>query len=367
MVVTKKIKQCMKRLKEISNQIMAILIATFFLSCQSNINNSPASIKNYSDYTDLEKMNLKGNVVGLQDYGSNTFYFFDSQGRKEKSYYIEENSKAYSLYIYAGEKLASYFTFYSDKSSIRTDFKYDTSSFLINEVSESSNKLFIDKTFLNNKDGFPLEISGDIVKEVNFWNKNQLDSSITTIDKTRLTSKYKNGRCVEFRDYKNRIQRYQYRLDSYGNDFRMLIFDDKGRLIDSVERTIIYRGEDLSKYIKNFIHAVSSIAKITRDINENQVEEPDDLNENNSINYVQPQISMDEKINCSECGGSGQQICDKCFGKGETRCIICNGSGVSRDGRRCIYCSGGYEKCTRCYGKTRLKCDNCGGRGYKNH
>jgi hypothetical protein len=347
---------------------MAILIATFLFSCQSNSNNAPAAVKKYSEFTDLEKLNLNGDVVGLQDYRSNTFSFFDSKGMKEKSYTENENSYDYSLYVYAGEKLASYFNFYFDKSSIRTDFKYDTSSFLINEASISSNKKFWGKTFLNNKDGFPLEITDEIIKEKNFWNKNQLDSSISIIPYFgKFVNKYINGRCVESITPKGKIEKCQYRFDSYGNDYRKLIFDDKGGLIDSVERIIVYKGEDLSKYVNNFIKAVSSVNKTNRDNNESQVKANNDLNASSSNNDIQPQIPKEEKVNCSECGGSGQKICEKCYGKGETRCYRCNGTGVASDGRRCVYCSGGYEKCTRCYGKTRVRCDDCGGRGYKNH
>ena len=49
----------MKQLRGICNLLLAILIATFILSCQSNIKDAPAALKKYSEYTDLEKMNLK--------------------------------------------------------------------------------------------------------------------------------------------------------------------------------------------------------------------------------------------------------------------------------------------------------------------
>ena len=139
------------------------------------------------------------------------------------------------------------------------------------------------------------------------------------------------------------------------------ITNNQGIVTDSSERIIIYKGEDLSKYIKDYVNVVSKITKLDGRLSSYN------NSDNNTSNNFQEQPQQKEKIMCGRCGGTGQKICDNCYGKGETRCYRCDGYGIASDGRKCIYCNAGYEKCTRCYGRTRLSCDGCASRGYTNY
>ena len=58
----------MKHLRRYTKLLLAILFATCVISCQSNIKNTPTFIKKYSEYTDLDKKNLKREVIGVANY-----------------------------------------------------------------------------------------------------------------------------------------------------------------------------------------------------------------------------------------------------------------------------------------------------------
>ena len=351
----------MKQLRGICNQLMAILIATFILGCQSNSNNVPAPVKKYSEYTDLEKMNLKGDVIGLKDYEGG-FYFFNERGMIDKTFFSGENSHySFSLDVFNNDILTNRFYFFED-FNVNVEFKYDMNSFLVEEISSGTNNSS-KKIYKNDKNGFPIEVSDETYKDVKYWNNGTLDSSKTIFFDEKfggLYNKFLDGRCIIFKNSQG-IENFKYTLDSKGNDIKKITINDQGIITDSSERIIIYKGEDLSKYIRDYVNVVSKLTKTDGTFSFNK-----NIDNNTTDNY-QEQPQQKEKIMCSRCGGTGQKICDNCYGKGETRCYRCNGTGFASDGRRCIYCNGGFEKCTRCYGKTRLSCDGCASRGYTNY
>jgi len=342
------------------NQLMAILIATFLFGCQSNSNNAPAPVKNYSEYTDLEKMNLKGEVIGLKDYEGG-FYFFNEKGMIDKTFHSTEDLLSFSLYVYNNDILTNTFYFF-ENISVNVEFKYDTNSFLVEEISSSINHSS-KKIYKNDKKGFPVEILNESFKDLNYWNNGTLDSSKTIFFDEKfggLYNKFLDGRCIIFKNDQG-TKNFKYTLDSKGNDIKKSTLNNQGIITDSSERIIIYKGGDLSKYIRNYVNVVSKLTKTDGTVSFNI------KIDNNIADNFQEQPQQKEKRICSRCGGTGQKICERCYGKGETRCYRCNGTGIANDGRRCNECNGGYERCTRCQGRTRIDCDNCATRGYTNY
>jgi hypothetical protein len=356
---------------------MAILIATFVLSCQSNNNSASASMKKYSEYTDLEKMNLKGDVIGLKDYDGR-FYFFNENGMIEKLF---SDDSYWEIYDYSDNRLLNTFSFISGDNCFVNNLEYN-SGFLVTKTIFNLNDQETRAVYKykNDINGFPIEESMFIPalnKEyiTKFYrNYFSIDSSVHYNNGEGLSGKtiykYKDDRQIEslFFDKLGEIDKensynYSYNIDSKGNDFKRKSVNLLSE-VDSVERVVIYKGDDITKYSNMYSFIFSNMFKkgSTRNSDNNL-----EYDNNNSSNDFQEQPQQNEKIMCSRCGGTGQKICDNCYGKGETRCYRCDGYGIASDGRKCIYCNAGYEKCTRCYGKTRLSCDGCASRGYTNY
>lgn len=365
----------MKQLRGISNQLIVILIATFLFSCQFNSNNAPAAVKKYSEYTDLEKMNLRGEVIGFKNYSVlSSFDFFNNYGMVERSYLKIDGVNFFwiNLNVFSKGYMTSKITIYDNQQFSRISYLYDSSNYLLSEKEISQNSQPSITFYKNDSNGYPLEMESSGSKKVYYWNLGKLDSVYNYYENIVSTKiYYQNGRESKRVVYdktgsvdKKYSKKYVYYFDRFKNDVKFISTNLLGEK-DSAERIIIYKGDDLTKYENEFNKILSQVTKTHK--SQIIVQDNQDISNRNSNGFFQSGPEQKEKINCSECGGSGQKICEKCYGKGETRCIICNGSGVSRDGRRCIYCSGGYEKCTRCYGKTRVRCDDCGGRGYKSY
>ena len=249
----------MKQLRVFCYQLMAILIATFVFSCQSNNNSASASMKKYSEYTDLEKMNLKGDVIGLKDYDDH-FYFFNEKGMIEKEFHDEN---IWAVYDYSDNRLLNIFRGNSWSGDLwLTNFEYDSgfivtkSSFdFIEQVSEFQYK------YKNDVNGFPVEEffgfePNDTIASTKFFRNNlKLDSSYKYV-MGDLSSKIiyadgREGKYIEFDDFggvdKQNSCNYSYDVDIKGNDFKKKSIFLSGK-VDSAERVILYKGDNLTKY-----------------------------------------------------------------------------------------------------------------------
>lgn len=370
----------MKQLRGISNQLMVILIATFLFSCQFNSNNAPAAVKKYSEYTDLEKDNLRGDVIAVENYINKSICencldvtFYNDRGYKEISFSNRKSYSYFDRYIYMNNILYNSISVFISNfdgsiSNSITYYQYDSNMNLITTLLYSNDNSDYTYKFSYDQNGFPKEeIESDSEKK-SYWNHGNLDSIVYLYkNKTSVREYFKDGRKSKISLYKDGVldneqsHSIKYGLDSIGNDISLTRFYLNGK-IESVTRRIIYKGGDLSEFFNAYIELEARTNKINS--TKNSVQKSNDFETEN--NYQQ-QPQQKEKIICSRCGGTGQKICDNCYGKGETRCYRCNGTGFASDGRRCIYCNGGFEKCTRCYGKTRLSCDGCASRGYTNY
>jgi hypothetical protein len=370
----------MKQLRGICNQLMAILIATFIFSCQSNNMDAPQSVKKYSEYTDLEKDNLRGEVIAVENYWNKSFCencldvtFYNDKGYKEISFSKLRSIDYFDRYIYKNNILYNCINvfisgFDGSISNSITYYQYDSNMNLINALLYSNDNSDYSYKFSYDKNGFPKEeIESDSKKKI-YWNKGKLDS-IVYLYKNEISGReyFKDGRKSEVFRYKDGVLDSEashsciYELDSIGNDINLTRNFLNGKT-EKLTRKIIYKGGDLSDFFNIYMELEERANKIKGTKSSAQ-------NSNNfdSENNIQPQPIEKEKIICNRCGGTGQKICDGCSGSGEIRCYRCNATGVANDGRRCIYCNVGYNQCKKCYGRTRVSCDGCASRGYTNY
>ena len=128
----------MKKISFFLHQLMLIIFLLLLFSCQSN-NNNLTIRKKYSEYNDLEKLHLKGDVVLLKDV-DNRVYFFNEKGMIEKSYCDEADGQQWSLYNYTNHLLTNRLIYSKPDESMnpvsgftRHNFFYDSNSNLISE------------------------------------------------------------------------------------------------------------------------------------------------------------------------------------------------------------------------------------------
>jgi hypothetical protein len=261
----------MKQLRRICNQLMAILTATFILSCQSNLKVAPQAVKKYSEYTDLEKNGLNGEVIGVSNYSisdcENCYYFtfYNEKGNIDKEFDDRENDFLISRhYIYLSNILRNQIHNYLIRnvglSSAIDYLNYDSNFCLQSKTSYLSIDNKIRKeSYKYDKNGFPKE-KIDLFKEKYFWNNGILDSQILIADNKVFSKKYfTKGRLTKEMIFdetgglsKASSYNYSYKFDTYGNDIKQIRTSFKGA-IDSFERVIIYKGGDLTKYFNAYM------------------------------------------------------------------------------------------------------------------
>lgn len=380
----------MKQLRVICNQLLAILIVFFLFSCQSNSKNAPTSIKKYSEYTDLEKMNLKGDVIGFSKYDSETsdhtsFIFINNGNISNEFLYYPLQADGSHLYRYANYIFNNNLLVFKielsrggDDQYTKEYEKYSYEKNLLVKINTYGDDWTERSIISYDNSGFPkkeIEIyqSNDQYNEYYYyWKDGKLDSTIRFYGKVlKDKNYYKDGRVIKKIDYNedgsvnNKYSaNFEYKLDRFNNDTAIIKKDLSGNILEggTQTRVIKYKGEDITHYVNTLIEMHSLVQELGSD-------KSTTVNDFNTEIYDNSQSApvVKEKIMCNRCGGTGQKICERCYGKGETRCYRCNGTGVANDGRRCIYCTGGYERCTGCQGRTRISCDGCASRGYTNY
>jgi hypothetical protein len=419
-----------------------ILLSTF--SCSNSNEKQVTDLEEKKQVTDLEKENLKGDVV-LVFYEVSKFQYINLynengmesrriMGEKEMYYqdlnnYYEENkiiksiiknvntneqSEESSIYNYDNKGvLINCYRFTDNLIHSNTTYQYDLKGNLINEK-DSSSFLSETKYFYGNKidsihrffDNFiTVEYYNDFGKVyksissksnklnyLNDFNYNE-NNDVLELITTDYTSNPNNPSITK--------TTYEYIYDKNENWIQQRILNSDGETEIS-NRTIIYKGEDISSFIKKSDEIISSIKNKTT--NENNTESSNnnsqtESNENSSSNtYQQPERQQQqpqrqqqpEKIKCNSCNGSGK--CPKC-GKsqqdgyysggryirineirmGMVICTHCHGYGIFMEetGSECGWCKGqGWEFCRVCnyYGRGNNigQCQSCKGSGYRN-
>ena len=275
----------MKNFRRYTSQLLVILIVIFVFSCQSNIKNTPTSIKKYCEYTDLEKMNLKGEVIGIDDYhypcsNNNNCYlftFYNEKGYIEKKFDSRDNQLFLEQYSYLNNRLKnninySYFNFAN--ANVRNSiyyFKYDNNFNLQKRIIHSSeNRSTYETMYIYDENGFPKEEIESSYKKLIFWSNGNLDSISAFFDnKLSFKEYYLKGRIVKRLIYsldENKINANDsytstYFLDKNGNDIKVVNNFFNGKK-DSLFRKIFYKGDDISLYYDKYIELLVKINSI---------------------------------------------------------------------------------------------------------
>ena len=392
-----------------------IMFILLLFSCQSRNNNLTIQ-KKYSDYTVLEKMNLKGDIIGFTNYDIDTTSFSNFS-------FINDDGNLFSSYIFAplqedGSHLYEYTNFFyinnllilkqtirqgGDNNLSSEHEKYSYSEKINTQIikfwDEEPNE---DINYVYDKFNYPIKKKNTLLygerysgEERYFWTNKSLDSII----------RFWRGNIVEKQFFKeNRLVRkidinengeiiaekfFDYKFDNFNNDVARYEKDVDGNLKDSVFRIIKYKGDDISYYVnKNIeIHLLahnltSSKNSISNDYN---ITPDQSTTQNNYNNAPQQQ----EKRKCYSCNGTGQ--CPKCakpqrvrYKQGESPndhnesrfgmivCTQCGGNlmnfGADKN-KSCYLCkASGWLNCPECNsngnGSYLGKCQRCKGTGF---
>ena len=396
--------------------------------------------------TDLEKENLKGDVIFVSEDDGKSFTLYNEYGMKtrgfygeldiyydDENHYFDKNIKNKTI-----RKMGSKIRL-SQNFETKTDYNYDSRGNLITSKSPDVSEEFqydfdgnlIKKTFIgysvnivnnffysSNKLDSSINIKkfqNDLTTHINYFNNegNRIRSQVRSDN--RRDYKYNENNDVSeeiYTDYSSNKNNptitkttYEYNYDKNGNWIQQRILNSEGETEIS-NRTIIYKGEDISSFIKKSDEIISSVKNKTT--NENNTESSDnnsqtESNDNSSSNtYQEPERQpQPEKVKCYSCRGSGDcGECGKTFrvhtweGNGwkdrnETRlgyvmCSDCSGAGVfyKRSDypnvgkweieKKCYVgnCNSGWKPCNKCngYGNGTLlgKCRDCKGSGFRN-
>ena len=355
------------------------ILLIFFYSCNNN-EQKTSELKKYSEYNDLEKTNLNGDVICFQNYGGDFFNFINNSGNIDKTYFDVDGLKSFTSYLYSNNKLINILHFgeNSDNSifSFNEIFEYDSNFNKKSRITSYSSGINPNGEYFNyDSNGFPNEtidaITG-IVTSKQFWSNGKIDSTYSYDDsKIIFKEYYEDGKRIKFLSFnrngsldKKHCRDYVYILDSYNNDIKYISTSYLG-VKDSSERIILYKGDDLSKYIEEFEKIVT---EITNTGNRAFDKMQDNLG-GNSINSNQDNTRSDDIkqwVNCSHCHGTGIEECTTCYGKGKMQCGNCNGTGIwGYNNTRCVGCGGkGEVRCDYCYGKgNKGNCRYCYGKG----
>ena len=377
--------------------------------------------------TDLEKENLKGDVVLVftKNDGFVSLNLFNDRGMLTKKF-SGSTGKYFTLdeSIYDNErkilvKISS--NFGDGLSNNENKYSYDTNGKLesINSQKSNNNSKDFNQNFKYNKDGELIKEDSKyddmtISKEY-FYSENKLDSIIYTnkigdivvnntteiyekdkqINKhydiesnenkvlTDITFYKKNNRgdCIEevldeFNSNGNKIKsttkKYEYNYDEKGNWLQKREIED-GILKKTDNRTIIYKGGETSIYIdemEKFMISLNGGRNNSNNSKESiESREPNgqnlQSNDNSSSNtYQEPERQQQpEKIKCNSCNGSGK--CPTCSKSQQDGYYNGSGSYIKINEIRT-----GMVICTYCHGRgTFMKendnpCSWCKGQGW---
>jgi hypothetical protein len=333
--------------------------------------------------TDLEKENLKGDVVlTVDDYGGwdLNMISYDSIGNEQIVFSGSKQQNFYTInkYKYLDDKLISITsngTMYQFNESIEL-FEYDDLSRLIKRNSQvfrydDKNRISYDSTWYGK--------IHYIVKKHYYKDSGQLDSTLIivflphnlgeksyTVEKDNNSYSYSlnnNGvknvykqvfyKNNEFGDLDSReeigedgrkIETYKYSYDKNNNWTKKETFEGN-KLISTINRKVFYKGDDISFYLNKMEDIINYINKNT---SQDQPSSYNSSSEYNSNTYSNQNSSVQnnesERIKCRTCNGTGKcRECGKTFSKEYYKG---NGSYEKRNETK-----PGYVMCNDCWGR----------------
>lgn len=355
--------------------------------------------------TDLEKENLKGEVVFVQilglslkphtEFNENGFIKRKILSIPKISYYEETE------YFYLNDKISKEILYKGDEdglSSFIGNYKYDGNGNL-SIIEKQYSKDILQTINYRYKDHLLIEEIEVGDPDYNqhtlfYYTKGILDSSIVKSGyintKSHITKNYYNhlGQLVkkDWTDGKDDFSFVYYyddnglvikQVDIKGENIETNLinyeYDNRGNWVKkyfggklNVERKIYYKGDDYSKIINELDEnkrSLQSNSKISQEDNSRYINSSSS-NQNTYSNQNQQSERQKQWVNCPSCVGRGELVCRECNGTTLMFCGSCDGRGTFQ-GKTCYLCKGALKvKCTPCYGKgTKGRCDRCHGKG----
>ena len=402
-------------LKKIVELIFLSILLLSFVSCGKHTNQN-----------DLEKMNLKADVILLKDI-DDEYYFFDDNGFITKSYSSYEKFKSISNYYYINNKLSKIvtisrdidgtgeklYTYYYDDNGllqynilngkkgneieyIRTTYYYIENKLVKDSTFETvgnSLNYFIAHIQINNYDYKENNVHTEKIKSKYFFSKQEFDQYKK--DYSFSNSIYSDGLELERENSDDKIK-FEYSKDQIGNWLTKKSVGAKNEFTST--RVIYYIGDDVTTYEQTFNAIKDAILGTNQSIGKNtheNIQEQTSGKSEGSNNLVASQTynsnQLEEKRKCSSCNGKGQ--CPKCskpqrvrFKQGESPhdhneirlgmivCKQCGGNlmnfGADKN-ESCYLCkASGWLYCPECNsngnGSYLGKCQRCKGTGFDN-
>jgi hypothetical protein len=316
--------------------------------------------------SDREKQNLKGDVVVLSDDYYMTF--FNTKGMIEKELFEGGGISWGKTYSYTNDKLEGSVVD-GQGFHIKSTFYYDENGKLkssedITKFDGDTAKSIETHVYEFNQDGNQiLDSINDVRFQKSYYSGDILDSIVTSYGK-EIYLRGNTDTMILYNEGDQTIPAvttFRYLYDANGNWIKQKKFVN-GKEDKVINRTIIYKGDDISFYEKRY-----NDFRVSLTPNNNSNTQSSQSKSNSTTNlYKQP--VQKQWVNCKDCNGQGIRICTNCTGRGSMKCDDCFGRGWKMNGtekQTCNTCGGtGEKKCSSCNGKgNRGTCSTCGGRG----
>ena len=395
-------------MKKVVELIFLSILLLFIGSCGKNTNQN-----------DLEKLNLKGDVVLIKDgeKGFSSTIFFNDKGNIIKEYFDYNGNSYIKNYFYIDDKLSKTIKISNEKNFINgvyyhnvyeENFNYDNNGILNSMVGQGDNSK-VSNTYYFYENGKLIkdstkEVFGFIATTVqNFeYNgeslvrreKNQkVFGNKSMFDKGKIDASFKyvysieNG--LDTKEISDEGDAFSY---EYENDLKGNWTKQKKSNGEVWKREIFYKGDDISLHENKFEELKKELSSSSSETNNNQ-----DPTSNNEVVPEEKNIQSNntpqqqEKRKCYSCNGTGQ--CPKCskpqrvrYKQGESPsdhneirlgmivCTQCGGNlmnwGADKN-KSCYLCkASGWLYCPECNssgnGSYIGKCKRCKGSGFDN-
>lgn len=325
---------------------------------------------------DLAFDNLKGEVILVKNGNSTIFYnekgFIIKAIKKEAlttiHNYTYVNNKLQNIEVRANNIIQKV-VYYYDSTGILTS--YESITGLEGDNDSSMIHLFSFIKF-DDQGNQIIDSAGENSCIKDFYSNSKKDSTIDNVRKTITV--YSEGNPIKemtYREENNGIReivsivKYQYSFDAQGNWIQQKSFSNE-KESNVVDRIIVYKGNDISQYEKDFNDVKAGILsskKSNSNQTTNNVIVGGSIN-NNSTNILPEPQRQKQWVNCNKCHGTGVDKCYSCNGKGIKRCWYCAGTGI-HERITCRECHGkGDKECYECRGTGNWgNCKKCSGRG----
>ena len=248
-------------MRKVSNLLSILIILFSFGSCDTKPTKTKSPITK-PPLNDLQKMNLKGDVIALKD-GDDKFYFFNQNGFIDKIIYYSNGVDQIEDYLYSNNLLDKQIVKMngSDESVITTCI-YNEKKQLVKKICKWSLGDGYSYYIYNNdgkiiKDSLYQELFNYNKEKTYtffhvtnyFYNKDTIDYTEFINEDGKKLLKYKDE-FGNFYETENRRNNVEYVKDIMGNWIESK-WDMDGKSYNKT-RVVFYKGQDISSYLNTY-------------------------------------------------------------------------------------------------------------------